>query len=113
MSAGLPSPPSQGRTLAPRPALRYCDAGRPRRRPGSRGFNVGPLLTDKQFERALSIVDDADALLAMLEREIDAHTTGTDPVRHLHGVPLAAYRKDPRVVRMFRKAGFDADGKLP
>lgn len=70
-------------------------------------------LTDEQFERALGIVDDADARLAMLEREMDAHTTGTDPVRHLHGVPLAAYRKDPRVIRMLRKAGFDADGELP
>ena len=70
-------------------------------------------LTDAQFERALFVLGDVDASLAALERDIDLHASGTDPVRVLHGVVFNAYRKDPRMVRMFRKAGFDADGKLP
>ena len=70
-------------------------------------------LTEAQFERALYVLGDVDASLAVLERDIDLHASGTDPVRILHSVNFNAYRKDPRVVRLYRKAGFDADGKLP
>ena len=70
-------------------------------------------LTPEQFERALFVLGDVDANLAALERDIDLHASGTDPVRILHSVGFNAYRKDPRIVRMFRKAGLDADGKLP
>lgn len=70
-------------------------------------------LTEAQFRRALVLIGDAEALLEAIELEMDAHTTGSDPIRTLRSVDLAAYRKDPRVIRMFRKAGFDAEGKLP
>ncbi|CAN5202265.1 hypothetical protein BH11PSE14_BH11PSE14_12490 [soil metagenome] len=70
-------------------------------------------LTDQEFERALVILGDVDANLADLERRVDAHDNGSDPIRILHSVALDASRKDPRVVRMFLKAGLDADGKLP
>ncbi|OGT58812.1 MAG: hypothetical protein A3E01_00570 [Gammaproteobacteria bacterium RIFCSPHIGHO2_12_FULL_63_22] len=69
-------------------------------------------LTDEQFRIALALNGDLDARLTGVEAAFDAHTTGTDPLRSLRSVAFAAYKKDPRVVRMFRKAGFDADGKL-
>jgi serine/threonine-protein kinase len=69
--------------------------------------------TGPQFQRALAITGDRDARLALIEAELDAHTTGTDPVRMLRSVYLAPYKKDPRVIRMWRKAGFDEQGNLP
>jgi TolB-like protein/tRNA A-37 threonylcarbamoyl transferase component Bud32 len=70
-------------------------------------------LTERQFRSVLTLIGDVDARLAGLAEEFEAHTSGTDPVRILRSVDLDAYRKDPRVVRLYRKAGFDADGNLP
>ena len=67
----------------------------------------------EEFQRVLANLSEPEARLAVLEREIDAHVTGVNPVRTLRGVQLDAYKKDPRYVRMLRKAGFDADGNLP
>ena len=82
------------------------------RHPGQREA-IRKELSAEEFQRVLANLGDPDASLALLESEIDAHVTGVNPVQSLRGVQLDAYKKDRRYVRMLRKAGFDADGKLP
>ncbi len=108
--AALAANARAGKTGEPQPAARA--ALLLSRHPEQRDV-LRKQLDHEQFERTLDLLGDVDARLAFIERGMDAHTSGTDPIRLLHGVYLDAYRKDRRVVRMYRKAGFDAQGKLP
>ncbi len=56
--------------------------------------------------------DDIAAALEGLEAAMDRHVNGADPVIRLRRSEFAAHRKDPRYLRLLRKAGFDDDGKL-
>ncbi|MCX7041270.1 MAG: protein kinase [Gammaproteobacteria bacterium] len=74
---------------------------------------VRKTFTEPQFRNVLFLIGDLDAGLAAIEVQLDARTTGTDPVRMLRSVHFGPYKKDPRWVRLMRKAGFDAEGNLP
>ena len=98
-----------GRTGEPQPIARA--ALQLKRHPEQREA-VRKTLDDEMFRRVLALIGEPDARLAGLAEEMDAHTRGADPVRSLRSVDLDPYKKDPRYVRLMRKAGFDADGNL-
>ena len=61
---------------------------------------------------ALAILDkpDIDLLFLAIDKRMDRHDTGTDPVVQLRSRPLADHQQDPRYVALLHKAGFDASG---
>jgi len=61
---------------------------------------------------ALAVLDhvDVDLLFTAIDKRMDRHDTGIDPVVLLRSDSLAAHRQDPRYIALLRKAGFDAAG---
>ena len=53
---------------------------------------------------------DVDLLFSAIDKQMDRHYTGTDPVVLLRSDSLADHRQDPRYIALLRKAGFDAAG---
>jgi len=67
---------------------------------------------DEVLGLALAILDkpDIDLLFVAIDKRMDRHDTGTDPVVQLRSRPLADHREDPRYIALLHKAGFDAAG---
>ena len=98
MSAGLPSPPSQGRTLAPRPALRYTLL----RVIGSGG------MADVHLARQ-------DSLGRNVALKILSPAMAADPVlreRFLQEARLAAQLHHPNIIAIYDVGTFDATAHI-
>jgi TolB-like protein/Flp pilus assembly protein TadD len=53
---------------------------------------------------------DVDLLFIAIDKRMDMHDAGTDPVVLLRSDALADHRHDPRYIALLRKAGFDEAG---
>ena len=53
-----------------------------------------------------------DDLFINLGQQIDAHTSGADPVILLRSPYFDGHRKDPRYIRLLNKVGFDDEGNI-
>ncbi len=70
-------------------------------------------LGDKEFKRLqLAMADDIDTAFEGLAASFDRHDGGADPVIALRHPRFAAYRKDPRYLKLLNKAGFDEEGTI-
>jgi adenylate cyclase len=56
--------------------------------------------------------EDIDRQFQIFEEKLDLHVDGVDTVGFLRNVRYAAYRKDPRYIRLLNKAGFDDQGNI-
>jgi pentatricopeptide repeat protein len=56
--------------------------------------------------------EDIDRQFQIFEEKLDLHVDGVDTVGFLRNVRYAAYRKDPRYIRLLNKAGFDDEGNI-
>jgi tetratricopeptide (TPR) repeat protein len=82
------------------------------RDPGLAG-TIQKELGDTEFKALqAAIADDIDANFEGLEKSMDKHESGSDPVIQLRSERFAAYRKDPRYLHLLNKAGFDDEGKI-
>ncbi len=59
-----------------------------------------------------STPEDIDQQFKRFEEELDKHVNGVDPIVLLRSARYAAYRKDPRYIRLLNKAGFDDEGNI-
>ncbi len=70
-------------------------------------------LGEQDFARLqLAISDDIDMQFKRIEAALAKHVNGVDPVVQLRSFRFAAYRKDPRYIRLLNKAGFDDQGNI-
>ena len=71
-------------------------------------------LGDEDYRKLQSRVsDDIDVAFEVLEAALDAHVNGADPVIALRRRAFDAYRKDPRYLRLLKKAGLNEEGNIP
>ena len=100
-SAHVPSE----RAKLPRAAIRLA------REPAQRDA-IAKELTPDEFAAVRNILRefDLDGVLADIDKQLDRHQNGADPVVRLRMRDLDAYHDDPRYVALLRKAGFDAKG---
>ena len=83
------------------------------KRDPSLGEAIRRELGEEDFKKLQGIISgDIDARFETLEVSMDKHVNGADPVISLRSQELAAYRKDPRYLRLLRKAGFDDAGNI-
>ena len=59
-----------------------------------------------------STPEDIDQQFKWFEKELDTHVNGVDPIVQLRSARYAAYRKDPRYIRLLNMAGFDDAGNV-
>ncbi len=59
-----------------------------------------------------STPEDIDQQFKRFEKELDTHVNGVDPIVQLRSARYAAYRKDPRYIRLLNMAGFDDEGNV-
>ena len=66
----------------------------------------------ERFNRLQISLGDIDGAFGAIEIAMDRHVSGVDPVIQLRSQRFAAYRKDPRYIRLLNKAGFDDQGNI-
>jgi adenylate cyclase len=59
-----------------------------------------------------STPEDIDRQFKIFEEKLDQRVDGVDTIGFLRNVRYAAYRKDPRYIRLLNKAGFDDQGNI-